>query len=63
MLGESLYISGIYLDYDEKLAVAQSKIASLFVKNESLKSYISALAKEAKKDKDRLKTLEKSIRY
>ena len=61
MLGESMYISGKYLDYDGKLAKAQSKTTSLSAENELLKSQISALADKAKKDKDRWKTLEKSI--
>ena len=60
MLGESLYILGKYLDYDGKLAKTQSKTISLSAENELLKSQISTLADEAKKDKDRLKTLEKS---
>ena len=59
MLGESLYISGKYLDYDKKLVEAQSRIASLSTENESLTIQISALAN--KKDKDHLKTLEKNI--
>ena len=61
MLGESLYIFGKYLDYDKKLVEAQSRIASLSTKNESLTIQISALANKAKKDKDHLKTLEKNI--
>ena len=61
VLGESLYISGKYLDYEEKYVVTKSKVESLSVENESLKGQISALADEAKKDKDHLKTLEKSI--
>ena len=61
VLGESLYISGKYLDYDKKLVEAQSRIASLFAENESLTIQISALANKAKKDKDHLKTLEKNI--
>nr|POE55337.1 hypothetical protein CFP56_22700 [Quercus suber] len=36
VLVESLYISKKYLDYDKKLDEAQSGIASLFAKNESL---------------------------
>ena len=61
MLGESLYISRKYLDYDKKLVKAQSRIASLSAENESLTIQISVLANEAKKDKDHLKTLEKNI--
>ena len=61
VLGESLYISGKYLYYEEKYVMAKSKVESLSAKNESLKSQISAFADEAKKDKDHLKTLEKSI--
>ena len=61
VLGESLYILGKYLDYEEKYVKAKSKEEFLLAKNESFKGQISALADEAKKDKERLKTLEKSI--
>ena len=61
VLGESLYISGKYLDYDKKLVEAQSRIASLSVENKSLTIQISVVANEAKKYKDCLKTLEKNI--
>lgn len=61
VLGESLYISWKYLDYEEKYVLAKSKVESLFIENKSLKSQISALAEESKKDKERLKTLEKSL--
>ena len=37
VLGESLYIFGKYLDYEEKYVVAKSKVESLSVENESLK--------------------------
>lgn len=59
VLGKSLYIFGKYLDYKEKYAMA--KVGSLSVENESLRSQISTLAEEPKKDKEHLKTLEKSI--
>ena len=61
MLGESLYISGKYLDYEEKYETAKSKVESLSLENELLKGQIFALSNEANMDKDRLKTLEKSI--
>ena len=61
VLGEPLYMSRKYLDYEEKYIMVKSKVESLFAENESLKDQISALADEAKKDKDCLKTLEKSI--
>lgn len=54
VLGESLYISGKYLDYEEKLVEAQSKTNSLSTENKSLKDQITALINEAKKDKDRI---------
>lgn len=60
-LGESLYISGKYLNFDKKLVEAQSRTCSPFAKNESLMIKISTLANEAKKDKDHLKTLKKNI--
>ena len=61
VLGKSLYISGKYLDYKEKYVTAMSKAESLSADNKLLKSQIFALADEYKKDKDHLKTLEKSI--
>ena len=61
MLGESLYISWKYLDFKGKSAEAQSKATSLSSENELLKGQITALFDEAKKDKDRLTVLEKSI--
>ena len=61
MLEKSLYISRKYLDYEEKYVVAKSKVESLFVENELLKSQIFALAEESRKDKERLKTLEKIL--
>nr|POF00127.1 hypothetical protein CFP56_19089 [Quercus suber] len=61
VLGESFYISRKYLDYEEKYVTAQSKVESLSLKNKPLKGQVSALSDEAKKDKDRLKTPEKSI--
>ena len=61
MLGESLYIFGKYLDYEEKYVTAKSKVESLSLENELLKGQISALSDETNMDKDHLKTLEKSI--
>lgn len=40
---------------------AKSKVESLSAENELLKGQISTIANEAKKDKERLMTLEKSI--
>lgn len=40
--------------------MAKSKVGSLSTENESLRSQISTLAEEPKKDKEHLKTLEKS---
>ena len=37
VLGESLYISGKYLNYEEKYMVAKSKVESLSADNDSLK--------------------------
>nr|POE83825.1 hypothetical protein CFP56_76927 [Quercus suber] len=61
VLGKSLYISRMYLDYKEKFGMAQSKVEFLSLENKSLKSQVSTLSNEAKKDKDHWKTLEKSI--
>ena len=41
--------------------VAKSKVEPLSVENELLKSQIFALAEESRKDKERLKTLEKIL--
>ena len=56
-----MYISGMYLEYEEKFVMAQSKVEFLSSENKSLKSQVSALLDKAKKDKDHLKTQEKSI--
>ncbi|KAK9993801.1 hypothetical protein SO802_023504 [Lithocarpus litseifolius] len=61
VLGESLYISRKYIDYEEKYVVAKSTVESLSMENESLKSQIFTLAEESRKDKEHLKTLEKSL--
>lgn len=62
VLGESLYLSGKYLDYEEKHVVVQSKVESLSVENELLKETVSSLSDEAKKSQDRLKTLEHDVK-
>ena len=41
--------------------VAKSKVESLSIENESLKSQISALVEESRKDEEHLKTLENSL--
>lgn len=56
-----MYISKKYLDYEEKYVTAKSKVESFSTVNKSLKSQIFVLAEESKKDKECLKTLEKSI--
>ena len=61
MLGESLYISGKYLDYEEKFTVAQSKVDSLSSKNKVLKAKVTSLSNEVEKAQDRLKTLERDV--
>jgi len=61
VLEKSLYISRKYLDYEEKYVVVKSKVESLSVENESLKSQIFALTEESRKDEERLKTLEKIL--
>nr|POE86749.1 hypothetical protein CFP56_15459 [Quercus suber] len=45
----------------QKYVVAKSKVESLSAENELLKSQIFALAEECRKDKERLKTLEKIL--
>ena len=49
------------MDYEEKYETAKSKAESLSLENELLKGQISAFSDESNMDKDRLKTLEKSI--
>ena len=56
-----MYIFGKYLDYEEKYVTVQSKVESLSLETESLNGQVSAFSDEATKDKDCLKTLEKSI--
>ena len=43
VLGESFYLFGKYLDYEEKYVVAQSKVDALFAKNEVLKTKVTSL--------------------
>ena len=62
VLGESLYLSGKYLDYEEKHVVVQSEVESLSTENELLKEKVSSLSEEAKKSQDRLKTLEHDVK-
>ena len=61
MLGESLYISRKYLDYEEKFAVAQSKADSLSSENEVLKAKVTSLSNKVEKVQDHLKTLERDV--
>lgn len=61
VLGESLYISRKFVDFEKKFVMAQSKVETISSENDSLKKHISALSEKAKVDKDYLKTLKKSI--
>lgn len=61
VLGESLYIIEKYLDYEEKIAVAQSKVDSLFYENEVLKTKVQSLSNNVGKARDHLKTLERKV--
>nr|POE78726.1 hypothetical protein CFP56_53855 [Quercus suber] len=46
LLGESLYLSGKYLDYEEKLVTTQCKVDSLSTENVSLKNKVTSLSDE-----------------
>ena len=61
VLGESLYISKKYSDYEEKIVMAQSKVDSLFFENELLKTKVKSLSNEMEKAQDRLKTLKREV--
>ena len=61
VLGESLYISKKYSNYEEKIAMAQSKVDSLFFENELLKTKVKSLSDEMEKAQDHLKTSEKEV--
>lgn len=43
MLGESLYLSRKYLDYEENFAIAQSKLDSFCAENDLLKGKVLLL--------------------
>lgn len=61
VLGESLYIIEKYLDYEEKISVAQSKVDSLFYENVVLKTKVQSLSNNVGIARDRLKTLERKV--
>ena len=61
MLGESLYISKKYSDYEENIVMAQSKVDSLFFENELLKTKVKSLSNEMEKAQDHLKTLKREV--
>ena len=61
MLGESLYLSGKYLAYEEKLASFISQMESLSLENALLQDKVTSLESEAKEIQECLKALEKDI--
>lgn len=61
VLGESLDIIEKYLDYEEKIAMAQSKVDSLFYENVVLKTKVQSLSNNVGIGRDHLKTLERKV--
>ena len=61
VLGESLYLSGKYLAYEEKLASFISQMESLSLENALLQDKVTSLESEAKEIQECLKALEKDI--
>ena len=61
VLGESLYLSGKYLAYKEKLASSISQMESLSSENTLLKEKVTSLESKAKETQECLKALEKDV--
>ena len=59
--GESLFVSGKFLDLEKKVATFEPLIKSVSTKNETFKNKVAILAAEAENDKKRVATLEKSL--
>nr|POE90462.1 hypothetical protein CFP56_43136 [Quercus suber] len=60
-LGESLFVSGKFLDLAKKVATSKPLIRSLSAENETFKNKVAILIAEAENDKERVATLEKSL--
>ena len=60
-LGESLFVSGKFLDLEKKVATSEPLIKSLSAKNETFKNKVAILTVEAENDKKRVEILEKSL--
>ena len=59
--GESLFVSGKFLDLEKKVATFEPLIKSVSTENETFKNKVAILAAEAENDKKRVATLEKSL--
>nr|POF11031.1 hypothetical protein CFP56_13548 [Quercus suber] len=59
--GESLFVSGKLLDLEKKVATSEPLVKSLSTENETLKNKVAIFTIEAKNDKERVATLEKSL--
>nr|POF16263.1 hypothetical protein CFP56_23781 [Quercus suber] len=60
-LGESLFILGKLLDFENSVAIAEPVAKSLSTENKALKNKVAILAAEAENDKKCMTTLEKSL--
>ncbi|XP_030963223.1 uncharacterized protein LOC115984357 [Quercus lobata] len=60
-LGESLFISRKFVDLEKKVATSEPLIKSLSTESETFKNKDAILVAEAKNDKGRVATLEKSL--
>nr|POF27442.1 hypothetical protein CFP56_08780 [Quercus suber] len=60
-LGESLFVSGKLLDLEKKVAMFEPLVKSLSTENETLKNKVAILSTDAKNNKERMATKEKSL--
>jgi len=60
-LGKSLFVSGMLVDLEKKVATFEPLVKSLSVENEMLKNKVAILIAEVENDKEHVATLEKSL--
>ena len=60
-MGESLFVSGKFLDLKKKVATSEPLIKSFFAKNETFKNKVAILTTKAENDNEHVATLEKSL--
>ena len=61
-MGESLFVSGKFLDLEKRVATFEPMIKSLSAENETFKNKVAILTVEAKNEKERVAALEKSLK-